>query len=237
MTLETGKDGRYVIRLAVIAPKINSRPFSIAKAEHAIDYAMSSTEVLQLISRCNVTVVHYADSNCDAIRAPIHAFNLYWDTKIHALFGPSCDYSLAPVARYARYWNLPVVTPGGMAHNFGKDKLDDDAEFPLLVRVGATFDELATVIYHMVNKVYSWNKAKIIYTFDGFPEVTERFCHLAMSAVVSELRVNKVEFHIHKFDPIEDDDEYETMLKEEIGREYASKISFQYSFICHHYRA
>jgi len=225
LSKEFGTDGRIIIRIAVIAPATNSRHFSIPKFKFAIDYAMKSSMLKELLNYCNVnvTVVSYADSNCDTVQAPIRAFNLYWDKKIHALFGPSCDYSLAPVARYARYWNLPVITPGGMAPEFGEDKLDDNAEFPLLVRVGATFNGLARVFHHVQTKVYNWKKTKILYTLDGFPEVTERFCHNAMNAVVKELRVNEREFHFHKFDPIEDGDDYETMLKEEIGGEYASK--------------
>ena len=224
MALEIGPDGRYVIRMAVIAPLENTRPFSIAKSSYAIEYAMKSPMVVQLLKLCNVSVIHYADSNCDAVSAPIHAFNLYWDKKIHALIGPSCDYSLAPVARYAPYWNLPVITPGGMAYVFGEDKTDGDAEFPLLVRVGATFDGLARVIHQVVTRIYAWNKIKILYSLNGFSDVTERFCRNAMNAVVKEFRVNDDEFHFHKLDPIEDgDDSYDSMLKEEIGHEYASK--------------
>ena len=225
MALEIGTDGRYIIRMAVIAPLENTRPFSIAKSSCAIGYAMRNPMVVQLLKRCNVSVIHYADSNCDAVSAPIHAFNLYWDKKIHALIGPSCDYSLAPVARYARFWNLPVITPGGMSHVFA------DPEFSLLVRVGATFDGLARVIHQVVTRVYAWNKIKIIHSINGFTDVTEKFCFLAMNAVVKEFRVNDDEFDFHKLDPIENGNgSYDAMLRGEIGRDFASKWLFALSF-------
>ena len=44
--------------------------------------------------------------------------------KVDAVFGPVCDYSLAPVVRYATVWKIPVLSPGGMAHHFRSDKVD-----------------------------------------------------------------------------------------------------------------
>lgn len=142
--------------------------------------------------------------------------------KVNILLGPSCDYSLAPVARYAPYWNLPIITAGGMAHDFGEDKRDVDAEFPLLTRVGATFDGLAWFFDRLV-ATYNWNDVKILYTSGGHSEVTVNFCLFCMNAIVHHFKREGIEFHIFKFHPLEGEEEYAEMLRQEVGNDYASK--------------
>jgi hypothetical protein len=110
-----------------------------------------------------------------------------------------------------------------MAHDFGEDKLDDDAEFPLLVRVGATLNGMATALRLAISRIESWRKTKILYTLDGHTEIIDRFCHLATQALVKEFVVRDHVVHFHKFDPALDGAGYESMLLNEIGSEYASK--------------
>ena len=38
---------------------------------------------------------------------------------LDVFFGPVCDdYVLAPVARYASVWGVPIITPAGLARAF-----------------------------------------------------------------------------------------------------------------------
>lgn len=38
---------------------------------------------------------------------------------VDAFIGPGCEYVIAPVARYAGPWRIPVLTAGGQAEAFG----------------------------------------------------------------------------------------------------------------------
>ena len=55
------------------------------------------------------------------------------------LFGPTCDYTIAPVARLLKFYNTPLVTGGGMSVGFGKNRTERDQEFFLLTRTGHDF--------------------------------------------------------------------------------------------------
>lgn len=220
------------IKIALIAPSDTSRLFSLSKALPAIQYAIESPLAREKLVRCNV-IIKSADSNCDATAAPIQAYKFHQEDKVHILLGPSCDYSLAPVARYSAYWNLPIISPGGMARIFGEDKRDVDAEFPWLTRVGATFDGLAWFFQRVVTQ-YGWNDVKILYTTNGHSEVTYQFCRLCIQAVVHRFKSDGIEFHMYRFNPDEEEDyEYTEMLTQEVGSEYGSKItqiSFAYNY-------
>jgi len=37
---------------------------------------------------------------------------------VDVLFGPSCEYGLAAVARQAKFYNVSLITAGGMALNY-----------------------------------------------------------------------------------------------------------------------
>lgn len=41
---------------------------------------------------------------------------MYLHTDV--FLGPMCDYVIAPVARYAGHWGIPVLTPGAQAEAF-----------------------------------------------------------------------------------------------------------------------
>ena len=47
-------------------------------------------------------VVKFRDSNCDIADGINEAINFYVHNEVHVLFGPCCDYAVAPVARQVR---------------------------------------------------------------------------------------------------------------------------------------
>lgn len=210
------------IKMAVICPRNRNPLFSISTVLPAIELATEHPTVRARLSSCCRVTLKSADSNNDAVAAPIQAYKFFTKDKVHILLGPTSDYSLAPVARYAPYWNLPIISPGGMAHIFGEGKRDADAEFPLLTRVGATFDGLAWLFDRLVT-AYNWNDVKILYTSSGHSEVTVNFCLWCMNGIVHHFKRQGFQFHIYKFNPLEGAEEYEDMLKQEVGNDYASK--------------
>lgn len=216
-------------QLAIIVPMDNSRLFSKQRISPAIDYALETVRNEDIYS--DKVTVRYADSKCNSIAAPIAAFDFFRHDQASVFLGPVCDYSLAPVARYAPFWSIPVITPGGMAHDFGADKSSPDSEFPMLTRVGWSFDSLAVYISTLVS-TYEWLNVKLLYDAFGHDQVADRFCFLAMSALIRLFRMNRQDFHLYMFDDTKGQEEYSNMLLEEVNTKYASK-SHQLALVTH----
>ena len=147
------------IQIAAILPKQRSRMFSVQEISPAISLALQKVKDEMNLVGNHTLSVHYEDSMCDISSAINQAFNFYMRGSVHVFFGPCCDYAAAPVARQIRYWNLPMVTAGAMAGDFGRWKTQ---MYPLLTRVGPDFNSLASFVMVML-KFYKWNKLKIIY--------------------------------------------------------------------------
>ncbi|ESO89768.1 hypothetical protein LOTGIDRAFT_206798 [Lottia gigantea] len=110
------------------------------------------------------------------------------NNDVDVFLGPVCDYSLAPVARYSPYWNIPVISPGGFAHDFGANKTEPDSEYPALTRVGVTFNSLSITILEII-KHFQWKRIKIIYDGNSMEDIAPRFCFLGAAAFVAYLVV------------------------------------------------
>lgn len=213
--------GRSEIHIAAILPEDNKWMFSLQKVLPALHQAIESPRVRQILPNHYFTIAS-ADSQCNAIAAPLAGFNLHYTEKVTAFFGPVCDYSLAPTARYAPYWNATVLTAGGMAHDFGASKTSHNAEFPSLTRVGPTFDLLSQSMYDMM-KYYSWNRVKVLYYPNGLNDTVVRFCYLAMSALIRHFREQRQDFHLFMFDDHQGDAGNAKMLNEEVNTKYSSE--------------
>jgi hypothetical protein len=61
------------------------------------------------------------------------------------------------VARYSQFWCTPVLSTGAVAHDFGFNK---KKEYPLLTRIGVTFDSLSRCIRDTMN-YYNWTNVKV----------------------------------------------------------------------------
>ncbi|XP_071098893.1 atrial natriuretic peptide receptor 1-like [Haliotis cracherodii] len=205
---------RRHVKLAVIAPSKSSM-FSIQHVRPVIDYVTSRTRHMHAQHGLRFSV-RFGDSKCNSADAAIKAFEFYMHHQVDVFVGPICDYSLAPVARYAPYWNIPIISPGGFAHDFGANKSEQNAEYPTLTRVGATFNSLAASIIDMLH-VFHWKKVKVIYDGSGHSDVAPRFCFLAAAAFVAYSKNYKLSYGFHMFMPkfhkISD------MLEEEVGAE------------------
>lgn len=212
------------LELALIVPKDVSRLFSIPKVTPAIEYAVDTvlSRNLLRIPREKI-VIRSADSGCDSVHGPIAAIDMHYRDSVNVFFGPVCDYSLAPVARYAPFWDVPIISPGGMAHDFGVDKKDPNAEFPNLTRVGWTFDSLALYLEAAIIQ-FQWSKIKIVYDSHGHGEIFDSFCWLAMTAFVRHLRTESpLEYHLYNFVNMRGYEEYVKILQEEIAAKYSGE--------------
>jgi hypothetical protein len=61
-------------------------------------------------------------------------------------------FDAASVARMLKFWNVPLLTPGGMARDFAHRKTHFDDEFYLLVRMGFSFPEYSQFILSIVER-------------------------------------------------------------------------------------
>lgn len=155
------RNAKTQVRIGVLLPVDSDRLFSIQKCLPAIQHAFVSERVKAMLPNCEFLTIN-ANSKCNSIAAPIEAFNMMELERVNVFFGPVCDYSLAPVARYTPTWDVPVISPGGMAKDFGLNKREKDGEFRLLTRVGITFDGLAKLVYRIVHN-YNWTNVKVSY--------------------------------------------------------------------------
>jgi hypothetical protein len=216
------------IHIAAILPMNNSWMFSLQRTLPAMEVAFEKPIVKRILPNHYFRLAH-ADSQCNSVAAPLAGFNMFYVERVSAFFGPVCDYSLAPVSRYAPYWNATVVTAGGMAHDFGSSKTAPNAEYPLLTRVGPTFDMLSKSFSAIIDN-FGWKTTvKVLYNPDGMGDVVFRFCFLAASAIVKNFRDNGQEYNFYLFHQHQEEI-FNNLLREEVSTKYSGEQPLVYSF-------
>lgn len=120
---------------------------------------------------------HYHDSQCSEVVGPLAAINLYYkyakrdvvpiadaadragscSAVVLALYGPCCKYALSPVGRFAKAWNVPVVTAGGTARPFSNRSV-----FSTLTRLAPPYHKLAEFIVRLLIQ-YDWRHVSLLY--------------------------------------------------------------------------
>lgn len=117
------------IHLALLAPAekadvSNGHPEQIlATTLPAIELAIETIKEQKLLNGIDL-VVHYRDTKGSSTIGPLAAFDLIIHQEADVFFGPVHDYVLAPVARYASIWRIPVLTTGGIAGAFDQKVLN-----------------------------------------------------------------------------------------------------------------
>ena len=211
------------VKIAVILPKDNSRRFSIQRIAPAISLALDQVDNMTLHGSIRgVSIrVRYADSKCHIAEAINQAFNFYMKGEVSVFFGPCCDYAAAPVARQITYWNVPMVTAGAMASDFGLLK---KSTYPLLTRVGPDFNSLSKFLLAVLD-YYRWRKVKLIYRPFGQEEVIEKFCHLAADGLHRSFLERQKQGYVFEQDYFKFIRTLDILnkLTTEIGNEYAGK--------------
>ncbi|XP_052826119.1 atrial natriuretic peptide receptor 1 [Octopus bimaculoides] len=204
------------VYMAVIIPSDNSRLYSLDRTQPAITVALEKVRRTILTSDVEIVAL-YADSRCSSQLGPIRAFDFYSNKTVNVFFGPVCDYSLAPVARYAVYWNLPVVTPGAMAHDFAA-KTEPKDEYKTLTRMGITFDTLGFYFLQIL-KGQKWERAKLISQHKGYNSISPNFCYLASSAIAKHMTAKRFRYEEHIW--LENNQDAKLVLMESIGLRHA----------------
>lgn len=191
------------IQLAALLPIADrSRPFSASKVRPAADLAINHVKQLMLagdsvadrhdnegengvVSSIRSINVTYGDSDCSEMYGMKEAIQFYTSGPPSAFFGPVCDYALAPVARQAKFWNIPVLSTGGISLDFGVRKR---SHYPLLTRVGPVNG--ADLAYSVVEAMRKWNwrRVTMLYERSATFNITTIFCHLIAELIMYRLR-------------------------------------------------
>lgn len=216
--------------MAAILPDNEGYLFSKQKSLPAIKIGIAKAFEEQYLDpdRVSFNLTHGL-SKCGGVQAPLSSFNLYHFWKADVFFGPCCDYSLAPVARYSPYWNIPVITSGGLARDFALKWNDDGspAEFSTLTRVGANLEDLHRVIL-TAPWANDWQKVKLVFDEKGLDHISQGFCFLAMSAL-AELKNHDISYDSFKLKLSKQDGKISNVsdvLRTEIGREYGGEVFY-----------
>lgn len=205
------------VKIGTILPTDDRRMFSIKHATLAIEYAVEHLQNNTDYLRDHTLSFSYGDSKCNPAYGMKEAINFYFETKVDLLLGPVCDYSLAPVARQAMFWNIPLMTVGGLARDFNNFRLK---EYALLSRVGPVTVNAVSVAYLKMIKFFNWNKFKIIYDKEGQAEYMDSFCYLQSSALHYESMSSEPNI-IQDYFMITGD--IGNILKSEVGLSYSGK--------------
>jgi len=131
-----------------------------------LDWEVDSTKSsAQKTSTSAVSVqFDYSNSQCSDMYGPVRAMEIYYRGEgcqtdenskpgsIRVFYGPCCKYALAPVARFAKVWSVPLITPGGLTSRFSTS---DD--YIMLTRFIAPYEKVAEFLSTLLAKYDWWN--------------------------------------------------------------------------------
>ncbi|GFR93783.1 atrial natriuretic peptide clearance receptor [Elysia marginata] len=198
--------------LVLLVPESDVFMFSRRRIITALDIARENLITSGVMSDFRIRFL-FGNSECSEILGPIRAFEFFWKGRVDAFLGPACDYSVAPVARYAAYWQVPVLSPGALSFDFVTNK---KSQYRSLTRVGASLTSVALLLMKTMER-YGWGKVVLVYDPVVHISKIPRLCFLAASAIsyISKLHgfEAKPEF---SGDP-------EKVLRGKVGTDYAGE--------------
>ncbi|KOX79706.1 Atrial natriuretic peptide receptor 1 [Melipona quadrifasciata] len=112
-----------------------------------------------------------------------HVGNWYGDV----FFGPICEYVIAPVARYAGIWGIPVLTVGAQA-----DAFRYKGDYPTLTRMMGSHRLVGEALKHILKR-FGWKIAGLLYHNHAMRSSRGNSeCHFTLSAVFTSLNQTPV---------------------------------------------
>lgn len=208
------------VRMAILLPNRTDIPACLQKIMPAIDIAIAKIQKDNLLPGWTFHHKTY-NSNCSNVNAPYEAVRAYMEERIHVFFGPVCDLAAAVVGRFLRYWNVPLLTAGAYAHDYGRNKTVYESEFYLLTRTGLSFNSVSKFLFKVLDE-FKWRKLMFIYDNKAF--FMDQFCYYVGSAIVEDfnLRPNYT-YGTYNLDKDKSLGLKEN-LKREIGYSYGGKL-------------
>ena len=123
---------------------------------------------------------------------------------------------MAPVARYAPFWEVAVITVGALAQDFRKNKF---SEYKTLTNIGPTMfwlDKFVTKVF----KHFGWKQVIFIFDKDYQEQITNFNCYLTMASLKAALLNSKVTVD-YKIRDKQDSRPVETILIDYVGNKFS----------------
>ena len=142
-----------VIRMGVILSEFdNEYGVSLKRARPALELArdlvLATDDLLD-----NYTIeFDFKDSNCSEVNGPLAGIEMYANREADVFIGPSCNYAVAPLARFASAWDIPIITAGGLVQQLG----DKSWMYRLLTRMISDYDKVGE-FFLSVLKDFNWH--------------------------------------------------------------------------------
>lgn len=170
------------LRLGIILPNNNSLPYSYSKVLPAIKVAIDKIKEegdRGPLPNWEISTI-YRDSECSSLYGPLAAFEMQYKGLADVFFGPVCTYVLAPVARYATVWQVPILSSSGQNDNF-------DAKHPqykYLTRMNGSYTQIGHIFTKILAK-FGWKIIGLLFHNYDDRQRGNSPCHFNMAAVFS----------------------------------------------------
>lgn len=207
-----------VSKIGVILPYNDTYDYSVRKVIPTIGLSMKYLAGRSITHGISFHFF-FGDSRCSDVHGPVVAFDFYDNKGVNCFVGPFCDYSLSPVSSYASHWRLPIISPGGLSHDFGQSKL---TEYTTLTRVGFTLEDMSMGFVNVM-KNFGWKRSKVLYEHLNQQESDTR-CFAVNAAMISI--ANKTDIHVSSVRlETRGQDKYEDSLIREVGLKSSGKCT------------
>ncbi|CAG9793364.1 unnamed protein product [Diatraea saccharalis] len=125
-------------------------------------------------------LVDYRDTACSSMEGPLAAFEFYINGSADAFIGPGCEYVIAPVARYAGPWGIPILTAGAQAHAFNFKY----PNYATLTRMMGSYAQAAEALWKVFEE-FNWHRLGMLFhNNDASSGMGNSPCFLTLSAVL-----------------------------------------------------
>lgn len=123
---------------------------------------------------------------------------------------------MAPIARYAPFWNVAVITVGALAQDFRKNKF---TEYKTLTNIGATMYWLDKFVTKVFNH-FGWKQVIFLFDKDYQEQITNFNCYLTMASLKAALLNAKITVD-YKIWEKQDTRSVETILINYVGNKFS----------------
>lgn len=163
------------IKIGVLLPEDDKYSWSLPRTQPALEYAVENIEKQMKLLPGYKIQLYFNDSKCSETFGPLAAIEMYVQRLAHVFIGPACDYAVAPIARFTKYWGIPILSAGALVNAFKNKK-----EYSLLTRVQGSFDK-AGEFFLMMCQHFNWTNVGLLYK-ENKVESKSR-CYFALEAI------------------------------------------------------
>ncbi|GFO42903.1 guanylate cyclase [Plakobranchus ocellatus] len=146
-----------VIRIGVILPMYDTDyAFSLMYTRPAFEIAREQVHARSDLLDNYTIEFDYRDSICSDVYGPLEGIEMYARHEVDLFIGPFCDYAVAPLARFTSYWDIPIITAGGLVH-----ALNDKTMYNLLTRMVGSYTKLAEYFLSILDR-FKWYRVGML---------------------------------------------------------------------------